>query len=194
MTEEWKPIEGYEGVYEVSNMGNVRRRKVLKPQTNPKTGYKHVSLYWDGKPTIRLIHQLVMEAFVGPAPDGMEVCHGPNGKADNSLANLRYDTKSNNQHDKKRDGTDHNVNKTHCPRNHPLEGRNLNPSALDRGNRQCQTCSLALSFIRTRRSKGESFSKGEERNIFDRYYRKVMSDEYQRELQYVRTLNKSFKK
>ena len=56
------------------------------------------------KTTIR-IHRLVAAAWIGPCPDGLEVCHGPNGQMDNSVGNLRYDTHSNNGLDKRRDGT-----------------------------------------------------------------------------------------
>ncbi|WP_341702630.1 HNH endonuclease [Ferrovibrio sp.] len=47
----------------------------------------------------RLVHQLVIEAFVGPRPDGLEVCHGNGIKDDNRLENLRYDTPAGNRAD-----------------------------------------------------------------------------------------------
>lgn len=96
MTEEiWKPIPGFPG-YEVSDMGRVRSFKwndvrILRPATNPK-GYLGVLLSNQNKKSFLRIHQLVMLAFVGPRPAGLEVCHGPGGQANNRLENLRYDT------------------------------------------------------------------------------------------------------
>lgn len=53
-----------------------------------------------------MVHHLVLEAFVGPRLPGMEGCHGCRGVSDNSLANLRWDTKSANQADRVLHGTD----------------------------------------------------------------------------------------
>lgn len=77
-------------------MGRVRSFKripchVLSPATE-KSGYLGVGLRKDGKCVHKRIHQLVMLAFIGPCPDGLEVCHGPGGPGDNRLSNLRYDT------------------------------------------------------------------------------------------------------
>lgn len=107
--EEWREISGYEGEYAVSNLGRVRsltrtdwrgRRligKILKPI---ESGGKRLAVKLpDGN---RLIHRLVLEAFVGPCPEGMEACHGMNGFLDNSVSNLRWDTRSENMKDKKR--------------------------------------------------------------------------------------------
>lgn len=97
MTQEiWKPIPGYPD-YEVSDLGRVRSFKkskvaLLKMQVD-KDGYSRITLCADSKQSLRLVHQLVLLAFVGPCPDGREVCHGPDSdKANNRLDNLRYDT------------------------------------------------------------------------------------------------------
>jgi hypothetical protein len=72
-----------------------------------------VSLSAPGKKRIcRNIHQLVAEAFIGPRPDGMVVCHGAAGPLDNSAANLSYGTQAQNMADKRRDGTEQ-VGETH---------------------------------------------------------------------------------
>lgn len=70
MDEVWKDIEGYEGLYEVSNMGRVRSfprnttsGKILKPITQ-KNGYLYVILYKDGKAKNYKVHRLVALAFV----------------------------------------------------------------------------------------------------------------------------------
>src|SRR5690606_28755671 len=56
-------------------------------------------------PKGHLIHRIVMEAFCGPAPDGMEVCHNNGNPRDNRLCNLRYDTHKNNHSDQQEHGT-----------------------------------------------------------------------------------------
>lgn len=126
--EQWRPVVGYEGLYEVSDQGRVRsldkvvnlpadggrhpspysryaKGRVLKPCPTSR-GYLSVALYRDNRPKSHLVQHLVTTAFLGPRPEGMQVCHGPAGKGDNSLVNLCYGTASkNNGEDKRRDGT-----------------------------------------------------------------------------------------
>jgi hypothetical protein len=110
-TERWLPVVGYEGLYEVGDLGHVRslgRRKgtqgnlVLKPWLS---GYLRVGLSRDGKETVIFVHILVLEAFGGPRPGGQQARHGPGGKLDNRLVNLCWGTRSENQMDRVRDGT-----------------------------------------------------------------------------------------
>lgn len=100
----WKSIPEYPD-YEVSNLGRVRsyrRKNVRILKTTPDTrGYLQVHLHGQGHTRV---HKLVMLAFVGPCPDGMEVCHGPDGLGNNCLDNLRYDTHLGNMQDRIRDG------------------------------------------------------------------------------------------
>lgn len=113
-TEHWLPVPGYEGLYEVSDLGRVRslpRRPgtpgnlILKPTVN-NTGYHCVGPSLNGKQRVIHIHVLVLAAFEGPCPAGMEVLHGPGGRLDNRLVNLSYGTRSqNNGPDRVRDGT-----------------------------------------------------------------------------------------
>lgn len=95
--EEWRNIKDYEGLYQVSNMGNVKTlkykgfniEKLLKPilQTN---GYLYVQLYKDGNPRIYRVHRLVAEAFI-PNPDNLsEVNHINENKTDNRVGNLEF--------------------------------------------------------------------------------------------------------
>lgn len=79
-----------------------------------------------------------MEAFVGPCPEGMEVCHNNGDCTDNRLENLRYDTKSANMLDRVRHGTHHNANKTQCLRGHLFTEENTKRTA--KGGRACRTC------------------------------------------------------
>lgn len=190
--EEFKSIPGYEGLYEVSNLGNVkslerydlrghkRREKILKPAK--AQGYEFVTLSANGEKKAKKVHQLVMLAFVGPVPDGMMVLHGPNGKTDNSLSNLRYGTSSENSLDQTRDGTNVNRNKTKCPRGHELDGLNLNPRQIDQGKRSCYSCFLSMCFMNNRRIKrNQEFTDQEKDVIYADYYQKVMSGFYRKD-------------
>ena len=114
--ERWLPVRGFSG-YEVSSLGRVcsywthggkiaaQVQRILKPRF--WRGYLLVCLYRDGEQCTKLVHALVAEAFLGPRPGGMEVCHGPDGRLSNSVANIVWGTKSKNcGEDKLRDGTD----------------------------------------------------------------------------------------
>jgi hypothetical protein len=102
--ETWKDIPGYEGKYRVSDLGRLKSSvtgRVLKLAIMPN-GYLGILL--GGKR--KLIHTLVLEAFVGPCPIGMEACHFPDrNPSNNHLTNLRWDTPKNNQKDRLAHGT-----------------------------------------------------------------------------------------
>lgn len=74
----------------------------LKPNW---TGRLVVGLYKNRRPHRRLVHRLVLETFIGPCPVGMEACHNNGNRQDNRLANLRWDTHSNNVKDAVKHGT-----------------------------------------------------------------------------------------
>jgi hypothetical protein len=121
MSEEiWLPIPGYEGLYEISNLGRlkslarqVRRgngyntfpERIVKPSRN-KGGYSQVHLSKDGKRITKDIHSLVLLAFEGPRPMGLQCRHFPdqNG-ANNYVINLSWDTREINEADKIINGT-----------------------------------------------------------------------------------------
>lgn len=121
MIEEWRDIAGYEGHYQVSDLGRVRsldrvviggrwgkqKRKgiVLKHSSSGTSPYQAVILCVGAKHKRCTVHRLVAVAFLGPCPSGQEVRHGPSGKQDNRLTNLSYGTRSQNQLDRYRDGT-----------------------------------------------------------------------------------------
>lgn len=121
MTENWLPVVGFEGFYEVSDLGNVRSFGRLKwggkayywvegrtlVRSVDGRGYLNVNLSGIRKIT-RTVHSLVADAFLGPRPVGMEVCHNDGNKANPILSNLRYDTKSSNQLDAYKHGTRNN--------------------------------------------------------------------------------------
>ena len=92
--EEWKNVIGYEGLYEVSNIGNVKnvRRNTLLKLSKTNDGYIQVSLYKNGIRTGLRVHRLVAEAFL-PNPDGLPlVNHKNEDKSDNSVENLEWCT------------------------------------------------------------------------------------------------------
>lgn len=115
--ERWLPAAGYGGLYEVSDLGRVRslhggkgkgkRGGLLHPAVWGKTNvHLRVILHKDSERATRTVHSLVMEAFVGPRPKGLVVCHGPGGVLDNRLVNLSHGTHSKNSgEDRLRDGT-----------------------------------------------------------------------------------------
>lgn len=74
-------------------------------------GYLVITFKRKGKRVKRLMHRLVLEAFVEDGPDGMEACHENGVRDDNRLENLRWDTRSENQKDRFRHGTDLNGTK-----------------------------------------------------------------------------------
>ena len=106
--EQWKDIVEFEGLYEVSNHGQVRSKitKKIKKQTiDKKTNRFYLGLWKDNKQKIVKPHRLVLEAFVGKCPKGMEGCHNDGNAFNNHLENLRWDTPKNNHADKVKHGT-----------------------------------------------------------------------------------------
>lgn len=69
-------------------------------------GYRYVRIRRGGRSVNCSVHSLILSTFVGPRPIGLFGCHGKNGKSDNSLSNLSYQTPQQNMLDKRRDGTD----------------------------------------------------------------------------------------
>lgn len=99
--ESWAPVTGWLGLYEVSDMGRVRRvgRTIPKCNSRLDTGYAVVSLNRSGGQISRTVHSLVMEAFVGARPSGMDVRHGNHNRFDARLENLSYGTAQENARD-----------------------------------------------------------------------------------------------
>lgn len=79
----------------------------LKPYFTGKKRcqYLTVDLVSNGKRVQKKVHTLILEAFVGPCPDGMVGCHENDNREDNRLSNLRWGTQKSNMEDRGRNGT-----------------------------------------------------------------------------------------
>lgn len=96
--ENWKPVPGWEGIYEVSDLGRLRRivggtgtkpGRVMNPAVG-SNGYVLAHFRYKGRQHSRTLHGLVAEAFIGPRPSKFEVNHIDGDKTNNRAANLEY--------------------------------------------------------------------------------------------------------
>lgn len=98
--ETWRDVVGYEGIYQVSDHGQVKG--VARPRSKGgllaqgrTNGYPCLVLAHNGTRTVK-VHVLVAAAFLGPRPAGYDVMHLNANRADNRVENLRYGTRSEN--------------------------------------------------------------------------------------------------
>ena len=100
----WKPVVGYEDLYQVSSDGEVMRigkggaaivGRILKPATD-SDGYKRVALSKDGICVTKKLHRLVADALLGGIPNGYTVNHIDGVKANNCVSNLEIVTRGEN--------------------------------------------------------------------------------------------------
>lgn len=191
----WKPIAGYEGIYEVSDQGQVRsldrivvmrngRRRptpgvVLRPEKRGGTGeHLSISLSKGGRAVPAGIHVLVLSTFVPQTDPELIVCHDNGNPADNRLSNLYWGTRQDNGNDMKRHGTDWHFNKTHCPRRHLYDGPNLWRTYNDvKGGRNpargCRACTKALQRIYYAKKTGKPVP--DLKVLSDKYYAELMA-------------------
>jgi hypothetical protein len=115
LKERWKDIDGYEGLYQVSDLGRIKslkrnvirnsdsykkhklsvRLKIRKPSKH-SSGYLRISLSKKGVVKYYYVHVLVAKAFIGKKPKRNDVDHKDCNRENNKLSNLRYlDYKSN---------------------------------------------------------------------------------------------------
>ena len=155
MSELWKSIPGYEGIYSASTQGRIRSegRTVIRRNGAPQfwasrilsAGRKpggHMSVRLadvTGSAKSLTVHRLILLTFVGPCPDGLEVLHADDNPYNNRLENLRYGTRSENQHDAVRNGKHAQAAKTSCIHGHPYTTENTGVDHR-RGWRYCLSC------------------------------------------------------
>lgn len=112
MAEQWRPVAGYEGFYEVSDLGRVRSLprvitrkndsplpvpgRIMSPSPNGRAKHRALLLSRQGKVKTAKVHILVLEAFVGPRPEGQVARHLNDDPDDNRLANLAWGTQEEN--------------------------------------------------------------------------------------------------
>ena len=109
MKEIWKNIEGYEGLYQVSNLGNVKSLK-FGPRNHAKQwdekllkigitncGYCKVQLHKDGRSQMKYVHRLVAEAFLPNPQNKPQINHIDGDKTNNLLSNLEWCSPGENQ-------------------------------------------------------------------------------------------------
>lgn len=161
----WRSVEGYSGIYEVSDRGRVRSldrtgadgrfyRGIILTQMTPGI-YRQVNLHNSGQRTHH-VHRLVATAFLGSGPAGHEIRHLNGNPLDNSVENLAWGTHVENMADRKLHGTHRNSVKTHCPAGHSYSGENLR---IDKhGQRRCVICRRE-SFRRATAKRNSTINK-----------------------------------
>lgn len=132
--EVWASVDGYGGHYEASSSGRIRVKdrvilkrhvsgkmmkqtysgKILSPSKADKYGHMSVSIGQSGAAFTVPVHRLVLLAFVGPCPDGLEACHNNGVASDNRIENLRWDTHASNNADRLTHGTYRRGEVHHC--------------------------------------------------------------------------------
>lgn len=122
--EEWRPVVGFENLYEVSNHGRVRGKDrmvftvarngrqsqrlvkgTLRKYSYDRGGYLQVSLHAEGKNCTKKVAGIVARAFIGARPIGADVCHNDGCRTNNMSYNLRYDSRAGNMADAMHHGT-----------------------------------------------------------------------------------------
>lgn len=151
----WLPVPGFEGIHEVSELGQVRRIASGKGQLGigsvngrvDRSGYQQVNLRRPGTSKWIRVHRLVAAVFIGPCPPDQEVRHLDGDRLNNALPNLAYGTRSENMRDMVRHGRN-SAAKTHCPAGHPYDESNT----LHRdGKRFCLACRVERNINRRKR-------------------------------------------
>jgi NUMOD4 motif len=150
--EDWRPVPGYEGLYEVSRNGDVR--SIPRPSTaggimrpgRTKKGYRHVALCKNGRQKTWKVATLVAAAFIGSRPVGLDVCHNDGDSGNDCAGNLRYDTRGGNIADQVLHGTHNHSSVDAC-------GKCGGPLTWvpGEGRRRCETCTREQAAARTRR-------------------------------------------
>lgn len=164
MTENWRPITNFKGLYSISDLGRTRSEgrwignkggglrwwpeRILTtncPQIKGKgRRYPVVTLYRDGMPTKFRVHDLVAREFIGKKPKGKEVLHWDDQVNNCAATNLRYGTHAEN-------GADITRNRVECKHGHKFTKANTY-IRRDTGKRQCLACMKIRNDSRPRKT------------------------------------------
>ena len=166
--EAWKPVVGYEDCYEVSSLGRVRsvdrsngrrliKGRLLKERLLPN-GRPRVSLSSGGRAVDAYTYRLVLEAFTGPCPPGMEALHWDDNVGNNAIHNLRWGTRAENMRDMSRNGGG-NAGLTHCPSGHEYTPENTYIYPGPRKHRGCRACGRRHSYEKRLRAQSKNIRK-----------------------------------
>jgi len=153
--EEWRPVLGYEDIYQVSNQGHVRSAdRLVKHDSRggmrAERGIVLTVFLREGYPSVSLgnkivyTHKLVCEAWRGPRPDGLQCRHLDGNPLNCTPQNLRWGTPKENVADTMLQGRHANLSKTHCVKGH--EYSEANTYRLG-GRRFCRSCNRAAGAL-----------------------------------------------
>lgn len=201
--ERWLPVVGYEGYYEVSDLGRVRsldrtiidslgrsrlkKGKILDPKPHI-SGYTQFRLEGLGGAVSAKVHREVAKAFI-PNPDNLPcVLHWDDNPSNNRVDNLRWGTRVENGADRVRNGIDPNASKTHCKWGHEFTEENTYRFGRERGCRKCRRDRVAESRARL---KGQEPTKHGTLNGYSAY--RCRCDECRRAYSEYRKARRSLK-
>lgn len=135
-------------------------------------GYHLVDLRLAGRKTTHKVHHLVLKAFAGPRPEGMEGCHDDGRQANNHRENLYWGTRSVNMLDQVRHGTHQFAKRKRDPWGHLLLTPNIVAAKQRIGYRQCLACDRARSDQQRACKRG--VADFDVRAAADRHYQRIM--------------------
>ena len=152
MEEKWLPVVGFEDFYAVSDLGHVRslrRDKIMSPSTSNSGGYPMYIFSVKGKKYGKYAHHLVLEAFDGLCPPGLEARHLDGDAGNPALCDtegkkrLAWGTSSDNKYDEVRHGTHPQASRDHCDNGHEFTEKNTRIQLRPDGTfkqRDCREC------------------------------------------------------
>lgn len=166
MVEEWRPVVGWEGFYEVSSIARIRSLPRVLTKSNGRlltipgrmlspfplpSGYLFVNLKRGNTGKLSRVHRLVAEAFIPNPHELPQVLHWDDDRSNNRVENLRWGTDRENKADRLRNGRNPNFNKTHCKHGHEFTETNTYNRPDGRG-RECRECHADRRMKKRRRN------------------------------------------
>ncbi len=157
----WYEIPGFQG-YRINLQAEVMSTKfneprIMKVWPDDKNMHWRLMLRRNGQYVTVGVHVLMALVFLGPCPEGMQVCHNNGDGFDNRITNLRYDIPSNNNLDQVRHGTHSEASRDCCDQGHEFTPENTMRRKGRNGNeiRKCKECHrITMARYRARRKAG----------------------------------------